>query len=523
MKHWHKLLAVGVLGLGAALAQDRTQTLIYGGDWTDFITADPQVSYEFSGGLVTDNLYETLVKFEGTDLSTLKPGLAESWKVERGTTDWAITFKLRKGAKFSTGREVQAKDVVYSFERGLAIKGPGVFLLSDIAAIKPGATKALDAYTVEVRIPKTASPQSFLSVLTFNIGGIVDSEEVSKNAKNNDFGKEWLTNNSAGSGPFRLVRWDRGSQVLFEANPNARIKPKLQRIVLRYITEPAVLRTALEAGEIDIAQNVSPDAFRSFATKTGFKTYKADSTRLQYMAMNVKAGSVFADPKVREAVRWAVNQDEIVNGLFQGLAVKMQTIIPKGFLGYNPATPYKYDPTRAKKILTDAGYPNGVEFELLVSTGICGAGIPCPDLAAKIQSDLAKAGIRAKVRAIANSEVLATYRAQNHQMVLVGWAPDFPDPDGNATPLGDFNARSIAWRNVWNDPTSSKLVNQAALEAETNKRVALYKLLTERVLREGPYAILYHPVVLNAMSAKVEGFAQSAMGTIRFETLSKLP
>ena len=257
MKHWHKLLAVGVLGLGAALAQDRTQTLIYGGDWTDFITADPQVSYEFSGGLVTDNLYETLVKFEGTDLSTLKPGLAESWKVERGTTDWAITFKLRKGAKFSTGREVQAKDVVYSFERGLAIKGPGVFLLSDIAAIKPGATKAVDPYTVEVRIPKTASPQSFLSVLTFNIGGIVDSEEVSKNAKNNDFGKEWLTNNSAGSGPFRLVRWDRGSQVLFEANPNARLKPKLQRVVLRYITEPAVLRTALEAGEIDIAQNVS--------------------------------------------------------------------------------------------------------------------------------------------------------------------------------------------------------------------------------------------------------------------------
>ncbi len=514
---------VAALSLGGALAQDRTQTLIYGGDWSDLITMDPQVSYEFSGGLVTDNLYETLVKYEGTDLSTLKPGLAESWKVDRGRDTWEITFRLRRGSKFSSGNEVTAKDVVYTFERALAIKGPGSFLFTEIAQLKPGATKAVDNYTVVVSLPKTASPGSFLSILTFNIGGIVDSETVQKNAKGNDFGKEWLTNNSAGSGPFRLVRWDRGSQVLLEANPNARIKPKLQRIILREIKEPAVLRTALESGEIDIAEGLTPEALRALAGNPRFKTLKADSLRLNYLGMNVKEGSPFANKLVRDAVRYSINQDELVSGLVQGNGTKIQTLIPKGLLGYDPRTPYTFDPARARRLLAQAGYPNGLEFELLVSTGICGGGIPCADIAAKIQSDLAKGGFKANVKAIANAEVLRTYRAQNHQMVLVGWSPDFPDPDGNATPWANFEARSLAWRNVWNDPTAIRLTNQAALETDPSKRVALYRILTDYVLKNGPYAVLYQPAIPIGLSVKVEGYVRNAQGQVRFENISKLP
>lgn len=111
----------GTYGFGGyGYAQDRTQVLVYGGDFTDLITLDPQVVYEFSGVLIADNLYETLVRFEGNDLSTLRPGLAESWKVERGKDEWVLTFTLRKGSRFSTGREVTAKDVVFSFDRALA-------------------------------------------------------------------------------------------------------------------------------------------------------------------------------------------------------------------------------------------------------------------------------------------------------------------------------------------------------------------------------------------------------------------
>ncbi|RMH58198.1 MAG: ABC transporter substrate-binding protein [Deinococcus-Thermus bacterium] len=522
MRQWVWVFIFLVLG-GFSLAQDRTQVLVYGGDWTDLITLDPQVVYEFSGVMIADNLYETLVRFEGSDLATLRPGLAESWKVERGTTDWILTFKLRRGSRFSTGREVTAKDVVFSFERALALKGPGSFLFTDIAQLKPGATKALDPYTVEVRIPKSASPQSFLSILTFTIGGVVDSEEVQKNAKGGDLGKDWLTNNSAGSGPYRLVRWDRGNQVILEANPHARIKPKVPRVVLRYIQEPAVLRTALESGEIDIAEGLTPEGLKAIAANPRFKVVRAETLRLQYLGMNMKAGSPFANAKLREAMRYAVNQDELLQGLLQGNAVKTQTLIPKGLLGHNPTTPYKYDPNRARKLLAEAGYPQGLEFELLVSTGICGGGVPCPDVAAKLQADMAKAGFRARIRAIANAEVLATYRAQNHQVVLAGWSPDFPDPDGNATPWADYGARSLAWRNSYNDEVAAKLARQAALETDPQKRQALYKVLTEKVLREGPYVVLYQPAQPIGLSAKVEGFLKNPMMSAPLWQVSKQP
>lgn len=517
--------ALGLLAVlaGLGFAQDRASTLIYGGDWSDLITLDPGVSYEFTGGLVTDNLYETLVKFEGSDLSTLKPSLAESWKVERGKNTWDISFKLRKGSKFSSGNEVTSKDVVYSIERVLALKGPGSFLYTEIAGLKPGSAKAEDPYSVVISIPKEASPGSFLSILTFNIGGIVDSAEVQKNAKGGDYGKDWLTNNSAGSGPFRLVRWDRGSQVLLEANPNTRLKPKLQRVILREIKEPAVLRTALESGEIDIAEGLTPEALKAIGANPKFKTLKADSLRLNYLGMNVKEGSPFANAKVREALRWAINQDELVGGLIQGNGTKIQTVIPKGLLGYDGRSVYKYDPDRARKLLAEAGYPGGFEFEMVTSTGQCGGGIPCPDIATKLQSDMAKAGIKANIKAIANAEALKIYRAQSHQVYLGGWSPDWPDPDGNATPMSDFAAKSLAWRNVWNDATAAKLANQASLESDPAKRVALYRLLTDYQIKSGPFVILYQPNVPLGFSAKVEGYVRNAQGQVRFENISKQP
>jgi peptide/nickel transport system substrate-binding protein len=521
MKVFQTIGLVALLAAGSAVAQDRSQTLIYGADFSDLITLDPQVVYEFSGGLIADNLYETLVKYEGADLSTLKPGLAESWKADRAANGWTVTFNLRKGSKFSSGNEVTAKDVVFSFDRAIQLKGPSSFLFNDIAQIKVGSTKAISDYVVQVSLPKTASTGSFLSILTFNIGGIVDSATVQAQARNNDFGKAWLDNNSAGSGPFRLVRWDRGNQVLLEANPNARLKPKLQRIILREIKEPAVLRTALESGEIDIAEGLTPESIRALRSNNKFRVMNVDTLRLNYLGMNVKEGSPFANAKVREALRWGINQSELVSGIIQGNGTAIQTIIPKGLLGYNGSATYKYDPVRAKRILTEAGLPNGFEFEIVTSTGQCGGGIPCADIAAKLQADLAKAGIKANIKAIASAEALRIYRAQSHQVYLGGWSPDFPDPDGNATPMSDFAARSLAWRNSWNDVTAARMANQAALEATDAKRTALYKLLTDYMVKSGPFVMLYQPSAPLGMSVNVQGYVRNAQSQVRFENISK--
>jgi peptide/nickel transport system substrate-binding protein len=174
-------------------------------------------------------------------------------------------------------------------------------------------------------------------------------------------------------------------------------------------------------------------------------------------------------------------------------------------------------------LLAAAGKPNGFEFEFQIPTGVCGAGIPCADLGAKVQADLAKIGLKANIKQIAQSEGLKIYRAQKGQMVLFQWSPDFADPDGNGTPMADYNAKSLAWRNDWNSPAASKLAQQAALETNTPKRVALYKQLTELVLNEGPFAILFQPSVPLTLSNKVENYVRNAQGQVRFEIVSKKP
>ena len=518
------LLLSGLLaGLNAASAQSaRQSTLVYGGDFSDLLTLDPGMSYEFSGSLIDDNLYETLVKFEGSDLSTLKPGLARRWTVKDAGKTWKVTFELRPG-KFASGRPVTAADVVYSFDRAVALKGNGSFLFTDVANIAVGSTVAANPSTVVVTLPKTASPNAFLNLLTFNIGGVVDSVEVKRHAVNNDYGSGWLKTHSAGSGPFVLNRWDQGQQVALDANPNATLKPKLRRVILRNISEANAQKIALESGEIDIAQNLTPDMFKAAVGDARFQTLKSDSLRLQYLAMNSGAGSPFADARVRRAVRYAIDQDGIVSGLLGGLGRKTQTIIPYGLFGASQALPYEHSVAKARALLAAAGKANGFSVEFLVPSGVGGGGVPYADLAAKLQADLAAVGIKANIRQIVESELLNLYRAQKSTLLLEAWSPDFPDPDGNVTPMSDYATKSLAYRTRWNSPAAAKLAHRAALETDPKKRAALYAQLMTLQLNDGPFAILYQPSVPIVLSNKVKGFVRNAQGQVRFEAISKLP
>ena len=516
--------ATTLLGLGlltAVTAQNsRSSTLIYGGDWSGLITLDPAISYEYAGSLVTNNLYETLVKFEGEDLSTLKPSVATRWATRDAGDSWKVTFTLRN-QKFASGNALTADDVVYSFDRAIALKGPGSFLLTSVANMKVGSTKALNKNTVEVTLPKTASAGAFLNLLTFNIGAIVDSQIVKANTVGNDYGSAWLKRNSAGSGPYTLNRWDQNQAVTLDASCNSRLLPKLSRIILREMKEANTQKIALESGEIDIADNLTPDMIKAKATDANFNVYQADSLNLQYIGMNVGETSPFKDARVRQAVRYALDQDGIIKSLAGGNARKVQTIIPAGLFGFNAATPYSLNTEKAKQLLKAAGKETGFEVDMLTPQGACLVGIPCADLAAKIQSDLGKVGIKINIKQLVDSELYPLYRAQKAQMVLVDWSPDFPDPDGNATPMSDFGAKSLAWRNMWNNPTAGQLAQQAALETKTTKRAALYKQLTELQLEDGPFAVLFQPTVSVTLAKTVKGYLRNAQNQIRFEKMSK--
>ena len=496
-------------------------TLTIDGNIDDLITLDPAVVYEYSGILIARNVYQTLVTFVGADMQTIKPGLADSWDTKDAGDHWELTFKLHPGNKFASGNPITADDVVYSFNRELTIQPPPppAFLFTDVAGLTVDSVKAVDPETVQINLPKTASPGAFLAVLTNNIASVVDTKEVKAHETNGDNGTAWLLDHSAGSGAYVVDHWTKDVEVLLTANPNFNgPKPALTSVLIRHVPESANQLTELQQGDADIALNLTAE---QLATLSGDATsVKGQDLRLFYVGMNATVKPL-DKVEVREALRMAIDYDGIVNNLLSGNAQKVQTIIPSPMFGFNSDAPFQQDVDGAKALLEKAGVSD-VSLEMLVPSGAAPGGVQWSDLAAKLQSDWAQIGVTVNIKQVAQSELLAAYRAQKGQLVMILWGPDFADPDTNVTPFTSFDAHSIAWRNAWNDPDIGAKAHDAALMTDQTEREAAYKEITEYVLHNGPYAVLYQPAALFGVRNTVQGFEWNPMGFADFWTITKI-
>ncbi len=411
--------------------------------------------------------------------------------------------------------------MVYSWGRVLDLNKSPAFLLSGVAQLTKDSAKAVDAQTLEVKLPKSVSPQVFLSILSFTVAAVVEKAVVEQNA-GSDFGSTWLNDNSAGSGPYMLTRWERNTQNVLDANPNYWGQaPAIKRVILRNVTELANLQSAVETGEADVVEDIGAEQLAVLESNPDVQIVKANSTLLVYIGMNATSPPL-DNVDVREAIRYAINYDEI-NTLLSGNGKVVQEIIPEGLFGHTGQNPFKQDIAKAKELLAKAGVQEGTEIEFLVPTGPAPAGIEWATLAAKVQSDVEQIGLKLNIKQVQTSELLNIYRAQKGQLVFINWGPDFPDPDGNVNPFTDYGAKSIAWRNAWDAPEVAELGKQAALEQDSAKRAELYKQVVERVLHEGPYVVLYQPTATFAVRKNIQGFQSDPASTpqIWFWQISK--
>jgi peptide/nickel transport system substrate-binding protein len=497
----------------------REDTLIFAADLTDQISMDPAVAYEFGGIQVVGSVYQTLVTILPGD-PAVKPLLATSWDMKEGTDGTVITFKLDPKAKFASGATVTADDVVYSWGRIVDLNKSPAFLFTDFGVNKD-SFKALDPQTVELTLPKTTSPQVFLTVVANSVAGVMEKKVVEANA-GSDMGSTWLNDHSAGSGPYMLVSWERNTQNVLDVNPNYwGTAPALKRVILRNIPEQANLQSAIETGDADIVQDLGLEQAKALEGNADVELVKVNNTQLEYMGMNAKIPP-FDNPDVREAVRYAINYDDL-NTLLNGNGKIVQEVIPDGFLGYTGELPFKQDIAKAKELLAKAGVAEGTEVTLTVGSGIATGGIENSTLAAKLQSDIEKIGLKVSIQQIQSSELLNIYRAQKAQFVLLSWGPDYPDPHTNANPFTNYEAKSIAWRNGFESPEIAKLALDASLAPDTAKRAELYKQMTERLFHEGPYAVLYQPTRTYGVSKNIKGFVydQATVPNFFFWTISK--
>jgi peptide/nickel transport system substrate-binding protein len=190
-----------------------------------------------------------------------------------------------------------------------------------------------------------------------------------------------------------------------------------------------------------------------------------------------------------------------------GAALKIQTVIPKGFLGHNPATPYQYDVSTARQLLAQAGYADGFDLELKTLDFA-----PWTDLALRFKADLAHIGVRVTITHLTADQLIEALFSRNFQMYVWEILSDYFDPDSNAKmfahcdSLGDdATIKAAAWTCSYLTPETSKLVEQAAQEFEREQRNTLYQQITDIILDDGPFVVLYTPVKQYGLRSEIVG------------------
>jgi peptide/nickel transport system substrate-binding protein len=385
-------LALGALVLAGPLratAQPAGRVVLAQG--VDPTTLDPHHHQEAPAANVLLNIYDTLL-FLDKDLKLI-PWLAESWRAVNPTT-WE--FKIRKGVKFHNGEEVDAEAVKFSFER---IVNPDLKVRQGPNFTRLDRVEAIDKHTVRII---TKKPWPILENQLASEGSIVPPKYFrEKDAA-------FLAKNPVGSGPYKFVTWAKDEAITLEANASWwGGAPKVKTLVFRPIPEHATRVAALQAGEVDIVTNVPPHLVKQIESDPKLYVSRAPSVRVIYVSISThkydKEHRVLGpvdwptkDKRVRQAINHAVNADEIIANVLEGNGIRTATVLTSKHFGFDPKLqPYQHDVAKAKQLLTEAGYPNGID---IVLNSPDGRYLKDKEVAEALAGQLTKAGIRTTVK-----------------------------------------------------------------------------------------------------------------------------
>ncbi|TWF52115.1 ABC transporter substrate-binding protein [Neorhizobium alkalisoli] len=514
-------VALSLIALAApqAFAATPADTLVEGFAIDDIITLDPGEAFELSTAEVTANTYSKLVTLDPADTSKVIGDLAASWTIsDDGMT---YTFKLKPGLKFASGNPITAEDVAYSFERAVKLDKSPAFLLTQFGLKGDNVTekaKATAPDTFVFNVDKAYAPSFVLNVLTATVASVVDKKVAVEHSKKvtpsadykyeTDFANEWLKTGFAGSGPFKAVTWRANEAVVLEANPNYYgEKPKLKRVIYRYMKESAGQRLALENGDIDVARNLEPGDLEAVAKK-GLATTSAPKGTVYYFSLNQKNKNL-AKPEVIEAFKYLVDYDAIGATLIKGIGEIHQTFLPKGQLGALDSNPYKLDVAKAKELLAKAGLKDGFTVTMDVRNTQ-----PVTGIAESVQQTLAQAGIKLEIIPGDGKQTLTKFRARTHDIYIGQWGSDYFDPNSNAETFtinydnsDEGKNKTLAWRNAWDVPKDLEDEAQGALlEKDAAKRAAIYEDLQKKVLAQSPFVVIFQQTEVAGYSSKLKGF-----------------
>ncbi|MFG1413841.1 ABC transporter substrate-binding protein [Xanthobacter sp. VTT E-85241] len=422
--------------------------------------------------------------------------------------DMSATFKLKKNATFQDGTPVTAKDVKWSMDRAVSVGGFPTFQMKAGSLEKPEQFVVVDDHTF--RVDFLRKDRLTIPDLAVVVPCIMNSELVKKNATAQDpWGLEYVKQNTVGSGAYKVTKWTPGTEVVFERNDKwvGGPMPKIKRVIWRMVPSAGNRRALLERGDADISYDLPNKDFVELKDSGKLTIISTPySNGLQYIGMNVTKPP-FDNLKVRQAIAYAIPYQKIMDAVLFGLGKPMFGAAPGGVkeaVWPQPA-PFTTDLVKAKQLLTEAGYPNGLETTISFDLGFAGVNEP---LCVLLQENLQELGIKTTINKIPGANWRTELNKKDLPLftnVFSGWL-DYPEYfffwcyHGQNSVFNTMSYKSAAMDAFIDGARAAAAKgDKAAYDADVKGMIDL-------AFADVPRVPLYQPYVNIAMQKNVTGY-----------------
>jgi peptide/nickel transport system substrate-binding protein len=458
---------------------------------------DPHLHYSTQLSSILRQIYDNL--FERDPSGKLVSALIESWEnIDR--TTWQ--FKVRKGVRFHNGDEFTAQDVKFSLERILdpETKSPQARDCRTVNRIE-----VMDKYAVNII---TSGPDPILPERFVVIGNVLP-EKAFKNQGEIEFFKHPI-----GAGPFKFARWDKGKEMVLEANEEYyRGSPRIQKVVFKFVSGEKERVEMLLNGACHIVTNVMPQYSLTLKQNRNIRLLKKPNVQCFVAKIDALIAGPLSDKRIRKALNYLTDVDLLIKYIQKGNGRLLATFTMPEEFGYNPELkPYPFDLEKARDLLRTAGYPNGFKIKMLTMEHLSALGTA-------LKKQWQKAGVIAELILLPREEVISRGLIKKE----ISWDVVISDP---TDPLFDSSYQMIIQLDPkhplcrFHNEKIIELLSESNTTLDKEKRSSILKNIQEIVYEEAPMVFLYQNVGLYGVRVDVVDFVPYADTMLRLHNVS---
>ncbi|WP_077597259.1 ABC transporter substrate-binding protein [Oceanobacillus kimchii] len=495
-------------GSDASASEDQVLVFARGGDSESL---DPGSTTDGESSRVTRQILESLLDFD-KDSFEIKPGLAHDWDIsEDGLT---YTFYLEEGVTFHDGTDFNAEAVKTNFERWADPNHEYAFtdegFVYNIYGTMFGGFEGDEGHVIDEI--NAVNDHEIEFVLKEPLGFFLQNLAMSyfaitSPAALEEYGPD-ITENPVGTGPFKFNSWSKNDSIVLDKFEDYRVEdqPKLDQVIFQVIPDNSARLIALQSGEIDMMDGLNPDDAAGLEGEEGIELLTRGENNFGYVGFHTQKEPV-DQKEVRQAISYAIDKQAIADALYAGYATTAKNPLPPSYLGYNDGVEgYEYNPDRARELLEEAGYADGLEIELMISP-TARPYMPDPETVAQIvQENLSEVGIELTITSHEWAPYLELTEQGEHQMYILGWSGTNGDPDYFLSSLLHSTNIGSSNNTFYENTEVDDLLNQAKRAVDQEERADLYMQAQELISEDAPMVTLVHSTPVMAISSNVQNY-----------------